>query len=137
MSYRQLSHATECMSTQKSQGAGHGIWVRQRPQRYHELAAGWRERLIEAVKNDRRTMNKISKDAGLSRNVVSQMINDHKDPGVPTLLRLCETLGVSPVWIILGRREDRYTEEFLQLLAGATPERRREIVNALRSLLPS
>jgi transcriptional regulator with XRE-family HTH domain len=100
------------------------------------VAAGWRERLIEAVRKDRRTMNRISKEAGLSRNVVSQMINDHKDPGVPTLLRLCETLGVSPVWVILGRREDRYTEEFLQLLGAVTPERRREIVNALRSLLP-
>ena len=64
----------------------------------------WRERLREAIERDRRSGRQIGTDAGLSINFVSQVLTSDKSPTVDNLLKLCEALCISPVYVLTGEQ---------------------------------
>jgi transcriptional regulator with XRE-family HTH domain len=66
----------------------------------------WKKRLKDAIDADGRSASAISTSAGFTRSYISGIFNEGKDPSVEHFLGLCETLNVSPVFILTGRAPD-------------------------------
>lgn len=94
----------------------------------------WRERLIEAIHNDGRSLRAISLDAGLGPNYVNQLIAPtSRGPTAEKLIKLLNTLRVSPTYIITGSPMTADFEELLRLASQMKPETRQKLIDYLRS----
>jgi len=94
----------------------------------------WRERLIEAIQNDGRSLRAISLDAGLGPNYVNQLIAPNsRGPTAEKLIKLLNTLRVSPTYIITGSPMTADFEELLRLASQMKPETRQKLIDYLRS----
>jgi len=94
----------------------------------------WRNRLIEAIKNDERSYRALSLEAGLGPNYVNQLLAPNsRGPTAAALIKLLNALKVSPTYIITGAPLSPETEELLDLVGRMTPESREKLIAFLRS----
>ena len=83
----------------------------------------WFERLLTSINEDGRPYKRISEDAGLGRNYVSQMVRERKRPNGDSILRIIKVLpGASTAEIFLGLEISDQNLEFLTLLDRLGPE---------------
>lgn len=95
----------------------------------------WRARLAEAVKRSGRAERDISLSAGLSHGYLGSILKGaQKMPKFETMLKICEAVPVSPIYVMFGLNVQPGDAEFLELV-HRNPKARaaiQEIVNALR-----
>lgn len=48
------------------------------------------------------TQDDVANATGLSNNYISNIENDHSIPSIETLLKICEALGITPDYLLLG-----------------------------------
>lgn len=94
--------------------------------------SAWRDRLAAAIEERGETMRSASLKASLGANYVHGILKDGKDPTVEKLLALCDALGVSPAYILLGEKMPPEVEALL-LLMQSSKERREAILALLRT----
>jgi lambda repressor-like predicted transcriptional regulator len=92
----------------------------------------WRDRLASAIEERGETMRSASLKAKLGANYVHGVLKDGKDPTVEKLLAVCEALGISPAYILLGDKAPPEVEALL-LLMQTSPARRQAILDLLRT----
>ena len=61
---------------------------------------GLNDRIRELVFSTGKTMADISRDMGLSRNVLSQWIDEGVNPSVPAIAQICKYFNVSADWLL-------------------------------------
>lgn len=84
----------------------------------------WRARLQEAIDRDGRSLRRICIDAGMKPDFLSQLMRNGKDPLVGNFLKICDSLNVSPAYILTGARMDTEGEKLLRLWAKASEAQR-------------
>lgn len=101
--------------------------------RMSTIAGKWRERLVEAIAADGRPHRAISLAAGLGANYVSQLVTEGRGPTAASLIKLLNTLKVSPTYIITGVEVTPEHDEFLSVLMSLSAERRAKLLDFLRA----
>lgn len=91
----------------------------------------WRDRLEAAVAKDGRSQRKISLAAGQGHGYVNSLLREGKDPTVDNIASVCDELGVSLTWLLLGVEMSQETEKILRLLE-ARPGSRKGILQILQ-----
>lgn len=83
----------------------------------------WFDRLIGAIRADGRSYKRISEEAGLGVNFVSQMVKSRKHPSGENIRRIIDVMpGASTAEIFLGLEITDQNLEFLTLLESLGPE---------------
>lgn len=97
------------------------------------------EQAIDAAKADGRIKSKrqLSRNAGLSENWVSQMINEGKMPRTDNFRRLCAALGVSTTYIMKGADLTKETEDLIEKLRLLDPGQQESVERVVDELLRS
>lgn len=90
----------------------------------------WRDRLIEAVNADGRSMQDISLAAGLSHGYVHGILKDGKEPTLDRFLRICSEVGISYSQALMGADMTPEAERLLEL-ASKSPEKAAQLVALL------
>lgn len=93
---------------------------------------GWRARLAEAAERDGRGLRTLSRAAGMSPAWLRTVLHEGASPTVEPLLRLCDALGVSAVWVLDGYEVGDKEIELLRLLR-LHPAAREAVLAVLRS----
>jgi transcriptional regulator with XRE-family HTH domain len=62
----------------------------------------WRTRLAEEIDRKGMKMRSVSLRAKLGPGYVHSILSAGKDPTIENLLRVCDVLGVSPIYILMG-----------------------------------
>lgn len=96
------------------------------------LSEGWRIRLEEAARASGKSANAISAAAGLAPNYLHGVLKQGKEPTVERLLRLCEAIPASPIYILHGHDVQPEDEKILRLLRD-NPRARAGILAILAS----
>ncbi len=104
---------------------------------YKPMTELWRERLIEVIEADPRSLRAISLEAGLGPNYVTQMINENKGPTAAALVKLAETLHVSVTFIFTGAEMTQADEDLLKLAAKMDEVEKTHLLGLLRSRKPT
>lgn len=91
---------------------------------------GWRQRLSAAIDESGKSMNAVSSQAELAPNYVHGILKLNKEPTLDRLLRVCDAVPVSAVWIIHGH-EVRPEDEALLRLLHQHPDARQAILALL------
>lgn len=92
----------------------------------------WKARLLAAVDASGRSDREISRAAKLGVNAVNELRTTDKAPSVERVLRIAAEVGVSRSYLFLGREASSEEEEYLRLLANATPEERKAVALLLQ-----
>lgn len=90
-----------------------------------------RLRLEEAQKKKGYSMRRTALESGLSETTVYGILKQGKDPRATTLLKICDTLGVSVSWVLLGDNPNPDSDEILRHLQE-NPSKRDAILSLLR-----
>lgn len=94
----------------------------------------WFTRLVVAIEDDRRSYNEISREAGLGRNFVQQMVKYGKMPTGPKLEAILKVLGGEKALYILTGLEVRPGDmEILRLIQQSPPSVRENVAGLLRA----
>ena len=92
----------------------------------------WIERLLRAIESDPRSMRRVALDAGLSVNFVSQFKSgDRVSTTVGNLLKLCETLTVSPIYILTGAQLSPELDRLIEVWGKADKDQRSALLTLL------
>lgn len=73
----------------------------------------WRSRLRKALDRDERSDRRISLDAGLGPNFISQLYNDGKEPGIDKLMAVLNELGTAAALTVIADYEISDQDEAL------------------------
>lgn len=93
---------------------------------------GWKSRLWEKIEEDERVDRRLSLEAGLGPNYLSQLRKSGNSPTIDSALKLCETLNISFLWVLTGLDIDADGQELLEIASRLHPRRRRSLIDALR-----
>jgi transcriptional regulator with XRE-family HTH domain len=93
----------------------------------------WRERLQAAVDASGRSMREISMSSGMSENYLRTILANDREPGIDNLIAICQTLGVSSGYIILGYEVSGEAEALLRDFIKLSPRQRRAIMETAKS----
>lgn len=96
----------------------------------------WKARLLSAIDASGRSDREVSKAAKLGVNAVNELRTTGKQPSVERVLRIAEAVGVSRSFLFLGREASMEEEEYLRLLANATPDERKSVAILLQRKSP-
>lgn len=77
----------------------------------------WRIRVERAVSEDGRSLRDISLAAGLSHGYLHGILRDGKEPTLDRFVRICQELGVSLSYALLGADVTPETEVIIEALA--------------------
>jgi transcriptional regulator with XRE-family HTH domain len=98
----------------------------------------WFDRLVEAIRRDGRTMQAISKDAGLGENYVQQMVKDRKKPKIDSLVKLLQALGrADTLYIITGTEFTDEDRRLLEVASALDDAGKRALIAAFAALRES
>lgn len=95
----------------------------------------WFNRLAEAIEADPRSMRRLSMEAGVGENFVSQMIKDRKEPGIEKVMSILDKLGAAAaLYVILDLRIEDGDDQFLEMVLKADSGQRRQILGILEAI---
>ena len=69
------------------------------------------------MESDERSDRQLSIAAGLGENYVQQFKKDSKNTGAQAVIKLCEALGLSPVYVFCGIEITPEDEETIRMLS--------------------
>jgi transcriptional regulator with XRE-family HTH domain len=97
----------------------------------------WRKRLKDAVDADERSYAKILEAAKLSRSFITEVLNDPdpNDPSLTNVMKLCDALGVSFLWVATGLKISREAQEYLTIFSNLPDGDRQTLLRLSRSML--
>lgn len=95
-----------------------------------------KKRLREAVEAKGKALGAVSEAAGFSYGYLAGVLNSDRDPHLGKIIKICENVPVSPIYVIYGYEVPEGGDEILQMIA-ANPELTPAIVDLLRARLPS
>lgn len=99
------------------------------------MQEGWFERLLEAIKADPRSLNKLSEEANLGRNFVQQMIRNGKEPGSEKLSGLLALFSEqTAMYVLTGLHLDRESLHILDTISRLNTEDRRSAKHILERM---
>ena len=99
------------------------------------MNSNWFPRLLDAIREDGRSMRKLSIDAGLGSNFVQQMVTNGKQPGAENLQRLLDALGYSKmIYILTGISFSEADAASVRCLLDLPPETRRKATELFRTI---
>lgn len=98
------------------------------------MKTDWRDRLIEAIDRDGRSLRAISRAANLGSNYLTQMRERGTAPTTQALVSLCDVLGVSVTSILIGAAMSPSEEELLRLAAGLSDRKKDLLIEMARQL---
>jgi lambda repressor-like predicted transcriptional regulator len=98
------------------------------------METAWRQRLIDAIERDGRSLRAISKAADLGPNFLFQMIDRGTMPSAQAVVSLCQVLGISLTYVFTGAEMTPQDEELLRLSAGLVGEQKELLVQLARQL---
>ncbi len=97
----------------------------------------WRQRLATAIEKSGRSPRDLSIKIGRSEGYVRSLLQDGKEPGVDTFKRLCEELGVSPMWILYGTDDkDPETARVFAAFSAMNADQRKSFLVFLKTFAP-
>lgn len=88
---------------------------------------------MAAIEGSGRSMRSISLEAGLSPGYLHTMMTEEKDPTVSSLQAIGQVLGVSVSELLDGHPVAPETEELLVIWSALPAERRRALLDLLRT----
>ena len=91
----------------------------------------WRARLGQAIENDPRAIQVIALEAGLSPTFVSELRRTENRSVVDSFLALCETLAVSPIYVLTGAPHDALLDALVWLWGKADKRWRESLLTLL------
>lgn len=91
----------------------------------------WRQRLEKALRDRNLSKRGVSLKAHLASGYVHSILSEGKDPTIGNLLAVCQVIGVSPAYVILGFDLTPETEELFALWTKASPKTRDGILQIL------
>lgn len=97
----------------------------------------WKKRLQAVIKRQGRSMREVSISAGLSDGYLFTVFRTQPKPVTPTvdvLLKLCDTLGVSPSEILEGYKIDLKTETLLRTWAEMSDDEQTAVLPFLQMI---
>ena len=71
--------------------------------------------------------------AGLGQNYVSQMRNEGKNVGADAVVKLCDALNISVIYVFTGSPMSREDEEFIRLFSALPDTQKDSFLSLLRS----
>jgi transcriptional regulator with XRE-family HTH domain len=78
----------------------------------------WRQRLEAAVEKDNRKLREISLAAGLSHGYLHGILRDGKEPTIDRFARICNELGLSLSYALMGVDITPETEQLINQIDG-------------------
>lgn len=103
-------------------------------QRFMATDDAWRARLLTAIENSDLSDRQIGIRAGVGQSWVSDFKNGKKPPKLETFLKVCETLGVSPVYILAGVPITPRVERIVSEIVRLDPNQQELLVGLIRSI---
>lgn len=95
----------------------------------------WHARLEQVIREDGRSLRKISEDAKCGPNFVQQLLKNRKDPRASQLNRLLDTLGPgADFYVVTGLRLSPDDLEFLQLVSALDQDSRKNVAALMGKL---
>lgn len=92
----------------------------------------WRSRLTSAIEKKNMSKREVSLAAGMGAGYVHSLLKENKDPGVDSLLKVCDILGVSLSWLIRGFDISPEDEALLQQIHEADPADKEALLRLLK-----
>lgn len=100
----------------------------------------WLNRLVAEIEKRHAdgtgvSLRKISTEAGLGPNFVSQLMADNwKEPSFGRVVKLCDYMDISVTYIVTGAEMSHMQEQMLSQLAAMPEHQQRSVVGLLRTL---
>jgi transcriptional regulator with XRE-family HTH domain len=94
----------------------------------------WRNRLQEAVDKSGKSLRAVSLAAGCSPGYLHGILSSKKEPTIARLVKLCDVLGVSVTYVVLGVAWSPEQERLLLLMSDLSDEQRVLLLDLARSL---
>lgn len=79
------------------------------------------------------SMRAASLAAGMGPGYVHSIIKEGKDPGVESLLKVCDTLGITLSWLLYGFDIDPTSEKILQIVQGSDERQKAAVLTILEN----
>lgn len=76
-----------------------------------------RQRLNDAIAKSNKSQRQILLDAGLGTSFLHGMLIEGKDPKITSLMKLCDSIGVSLMWVLYGLDASPEVEQILGALS--------------------
>lgn len=92
----------------------------------------WRKRLSSAIEKSERSMRSISLGAKMGAGYVHSILKDGKDPGIDSLIAICDVMNVSLSQILYGIEIGPGDEELLSMIQNSDPEKRMALLRLLK-----
>lgn len=101
---------------------------------------------LEAMINRIKTLkkeNKLSNESlanlsGIPLGTLSKILgSETKDPQISNVIKISQALGVSADYVIFGKEEPKYNDEFMKLFSSLNSEGRQKVIGYMRDLLES
>lgn len=108
-----ISHTIMCKASENNRVREHQAFLWQDALM---VDGSWKQRLRKAIDADTRSEAAICESAGLSRNYIGSIFRDNREPTVQKLLALCDSLAVSPAFILVGLDASPETVSLMALL---------------------
>lgn len=94
----------------------------------------WRERLKDAADKSGRSLRSISLAAGCGPGYLHDILSTKKEPSIARLIKLCEAIGVSVTYVVLGIEWTPTQEQLLLLMSGLSEKRKKLLLEMAESL---
>ena len=94
----------------------------------------WRNRLQEAAEKSGKSLRAVSLAAGCSPGYLHGILSSRKEPTIARLVKLCDMLGVSVTYVVLGIAWSPTQEQLLLLMSGLSDEQKKLLLELAKSL---
>ena len=92
----------------------------------------WRKRLKEAAEG--KSLRAVSLAAGCSPGYLHGILRSNKEPTIARLVKLCDVLGVSVTYVVLGIAWNPTQERLLRLMSELPDEQKALLLDLAKSL---
>jgi transcriptional regulator with XRE-family HTH domain len=93
----------------------------------------WRNRLASFLEDRKLSKREVSLAAGMGPGYIHSILKEGKDPGVESLIKVCDTLGITLSWLLYGFDIGPEDERLLQQIQNADPQSKEALLTLLRS----
>lgn len=94
----------------------------------------WLDRLLSEVEKSELSDRQISVLSGIDPSYINKFKKKPKDLGTETLLKICKTLEVSPIYIITGANITPAHEELLKSFSNLNDEQQTIIIQFMSTI---
>ncbi len=101
------------------------------------MVTDWRSRLAAVIETSGRSMRDISLSAGVSQNYLGSILHEGSEPSIERMMKLCDELGVSVTYLLLGVDLTGNAEQMLRAYAMLNEEQQKTVLALVKSMAPA